>query len=145
MTYDPEKYRAKREKVLGIKKRGLSFGAIASIVSAVIIMGLSLVTIPQAISYMTTRNLDDAIYKLDAGKTWSDAVIADIATIEGVKAAIKDKHDTRLVITFDRRTVQLARFKAIFSKNNLDTTLLNQVNHRQRQATLKEEEELETP
>ena len=33
MSYDPEKYREKREKVLGIKKRGLGFGTIAMIVS----------------------------------------------------------------------------------------------------------------
>ncbi len=38
MPYDPEKYREKREKVLGIKKRGLGFGAVAMIVSLVIIL-----------------------------------------------------------------------------------------------------------
>ncbi len=47
MAYDPEKYREKREKVLGIKKRGFGFGIIAMIVSVVIILGLSVVTVPQ--------------------------------------------------------------------------------------------------
>ncbi|MBT3388533.1 MAG: hypothetical protein HN417_11415, partial [Desulfobacula sp.] len=45
MAYDPEKYREKREKVLGIRKRGMGFGTIAMVVSLVIIVGLSFVTV----------------------------------------------------------------------------------------------------
>ncbi len=144
MAYDSEKYREKREKVLGIKKRGLSFGSIASIVIGVIVLGLSFVAVPKAISYISTRNLDDAIYKLDTA-TFKDEIVKKIESVEGVAFVNKDKHDTRLVITFDRRVVNVDKFVLVFQKNNLDATLLNRVNHRQRQSTLKEEEEFETP
>ncbi len=144
MTYDPEKYRKKREKVLGIRKRGLGFGTISFIVVGVIVLGLSFAAVPKAVSYITTRNLDDAIYKLDKA-TFKDIIIEEIENIEGVIFINQDKHDTRLVITFDRRVVNISQFVAIFNKNNLNTTLLNRVNHRQRQNILKEEEELETP
>ena len=43
MVYDPEKYREKREKVLGIKKRGLSFGTLASLVVGIIVLGFCFV------------------------------------------------------------------------------------------------------
>lgn len=144
MLYDPEKYREKREKVLGIKKRGLSFSTVASIIAGLIIFGIGFVTVPTAVSYITTRNLDDAIYKLDKDMVWKDAVVIKIEALKGVAFLKKDKHDTRLVITFDRREADLSDFTAVFSKNNLKVTLLNRVNHRQRQTTLKEEEELET-
>jgi len=145
MVYDPEKYREKREKVLGIRKRGLGFATIAMAVSLVIILGLSIVTIPQAISYMTTRHLDDAIFKLESDSTWPANVIAGINTISGVKNIVKDKHDRRLVVTYDRRQVKLSNITALFGQHNLKVTLLNQVNHRQHQNTLKrEEEDLET-
>jgi len=145
MVYDPEKYREKREKVLGIRKRGLGFGTIAVIVSLVIIVGLSVVTIPQAISYMATRHLDDAIFKLESDSDWPESVITGINTIQGIKNIVKDKHDTRLVVTYDRRQVKISSITALFVRHNLNVTLLNQVNHRQHQNTLKkEEEELET-
>ena len=143
MLYDPEKYREKREKVLGIKKRGLSFLTVASIIAGLIIFGIGFVTVPSAVSYITTRNLDDVIYKLDKDMIWKDAVVIKIEAVKGVAFLKKDKHDTRLVITFDRREADLSDFTAVFSKNNLKATLLNRVNHRQRQTTLKEEEELE--
>ena len=143
MLYDPEKYREKREKVLGIKKRGLSFLTVASIIAGLIIFGIGFVTVPSAVSYITTRNLDDVIYKLDKDTIWKDAVVIKIEAVKGVAFLKKDKHDTRLVITFDRREADLSDFTAVFSKNNLKVTLLNRVNHRQRQTTLKEEEELE--
>ena len=143
MLYDPEKYREKREKVLGIRKRGLSFSTVASIIAGLIIFGIGFVTVPTAVSYMTTRNLDDVIYKLDKDMTWKDAVVIKIKAVKGVAFLKKDKHDTRLVITFDRREADLSDFTAVFSKNNLKATLLNRINHRQRQSTLKEEKELE--
>ncbi|MCK5100913.1 MAG: hypothetical protein KAR45_22580 [Desulfobacteraceae bacterium] len=144
MVYDPEKYRGKREKVLGIRKRGLGFGTISFIVVGVIVLGLSFTAVPKAVSYITTRNLDDAIYKLD-GTTFKNTIIKDIESIEGVVLTNQGKHGTRLVITFDRRVVNVSEFVTVFNKNNLNATLLNRVNHRQRQNTLKEEEELETP
>ncbi|WP_457552509.1 hypothetical protein [Desulfobacula sp.] len=145
MSYDLEKYREKREKVLGIRKRGLGFGTIAMVVSFVIIAGLSVVTIPPAVSYMTTRNLDDAIFKLESDSIWPQRVIAGINKINGVKNIVRDKHDTRLVVTYDRRLVKISNITAVFGRQGLIVTLLNQVNHRQHQNTMKKEEkELET-
>ncbi len=141
MAYDPEKYREKREKVLGIRKRGVGFGTIAAVVSLVIILGLSVVTVPQAVSYMTTRHWDDAIFKLESGTTWPGEVIAGINAIEGVKNSVNDKNHTRLVITFDRRIVSLSRITALLDQHEISATLLNQVNHRQHQSTMKKEEE----
>lgn len=146
MAYDPEKYREKREKVLGIKKRGLGIGAMAAIVSVIILAGLSVVTVPQAVSYISTRNLDDAIFKLESGSSWPKDMIAAIHGIDGVKTINEDKNQTRLVVTYDRRTAAFANLTAAFSKQNLNVTVLNQVNHRQHQNTLENEEEaIETP
>ena len=145
MSYNPEKYREKREKVLGIKKRGLGFGAVAMIVSLVIILGLGVVTVPQAVSYISTRHLVDAIFKLESETKWPDTVLAGITEINGVKGLTADKHDTRLVVTFDRRTVNVSQITVLFGQHNLNVTLLNQVNHRQHQNTIKKEaEEYET-
>ncbi len=144
MVYNSEKYREKREKVLGIKKRGLSFSTLATIVVGIIILGLSFVAVPKAVSYINTRNLDDAIYKLD-GTTFKNTIVKELEEVEGVAFVNKDKHDTRLVITFDRKVVKVSKFVMVFNKNNLNATLLNRINHRQRQSTLKEEEEFETP
>ncbi len=145
MSYDPEKYRDKREKVLGIKKRGLGFGTIALIVSTVIILGLGVVTVPQAVSYMATRHLDDAIFKLESDASWPETVLTGISEVNGVKALAADKHDTRLVVTFDRRTVNISQITSVFGKHNLNVTLLNRINHRQHQDAMKKEaEEYET-
>lgn len=139
MSYDPEKYRDKREKVLGIKRRGLGFGTIAMIVSLVIVLGLGVVTVPQAVSYMTTRHLDDAIFKLESEAHWPKTVLDKIYEIEGVDMLMADKHGSRLVVTFDRRSTGLSKVKALFGQHNLDVTLLNQINHRQHQNAMKKE------
>ncbi|MCP4022325.1 MAG: hypothetical protein GY729_10820 [Desulfobacteraceae bacterium] len=143
MAYDPEKYRDKREKVLGIQSRGISFGILSSLIALVILFGISFITVPGAVSYIKTKHLDDAIYKLENDAAWPANVVEQVNIMEGVKTVIKDKHDTRLVITFDRRIVQPSMFTVVFKKYDLTATLLNQVNHRQRQTTLKQEKELE--
>jgi len=144
MTYDLEKYRHKREKALGLKKRGLSFGALAGIVSLSIIAGLSFVVIPKTIDYMATRNLDDAIYKLENSAVRHDDIIKEVLRISGVKKALTDKEGTRLVVTFDRREVDVIKFSALFKQKELKATLLNRLSHRQRLATQKEEEKFES-
>ncbi len=65
MTWDPEKYREKREKVLGVKKRGLSFGTLTIAVSCIILAGLVFLFLPGPLSYLKTRHLDDAIFKTE--------------------------------------------------------------------------------
>ena len=78
MGYDFEKYRDKRDKVLGVKRRGLSFGMLATMVSFVIVLGLGIVVVPKSIGYFSTRNLDDAIYKMDDASAWSHEVVAGV-------------------------------------------------------------------
>jgi len=143
MAYDFEKYREKREKVLGVKKRGISFSAIAAVVSICIVTGIGVAAVPKAVSYVMTRNLDDAIFKLDSSKSWPAGLIKELHGIEGVEKAETDKHSTRLVVTFDRTVTGPESFLIVFKQKGLKPTLLNRVNHRQRINTLKEEKELE--
>ncbi len=143
MAWDPETYREKREKVLGIRKRGISFGSLSAIVSLVILLGFAFVSVPGAVSYIQTRHLDDAIYKLAGNTAWEGSLVAQIRQLDGVSVAEQDTHGTRLVVTFDRRTVGPDTFSALFKQKNLDAALLNRVSHRARQTTLEAEKESE--
>jgi len=143
MTYNLEKYRGKREKVLGVKKRGISFGALASIVSLVIILGMGVVVVPKSIAYFNTRHLDDAIYKLQSADVWPPDIITGLNDLIGVKEVVKDSHDTRLVVTFDKSVTDTKNFAAFFKQKEIKTTLLNRVSHTQRLKTLKKEAKFE--
>lgn len=143
MTYDLEKYREKREKVLGVKKRGLSFSTIATIVSLCIVAGLVFVVAPKAVSFVITRNLDDAIYKFDGVGTWPKDILSEIHEIQGVKTAVMDKNGTRLVVTFDHTSIDTQQIGVFFKDKGLKTTLLNRVSHQQRVETMKEEGKIE--
>jgi hypothetical protein len=143
MTYDLEKYREKREKVLGVKKRGVSFGTLASIVSLVIILGIGVVVVPKSIAYFNTRHLDDAIYKLQGANTWPQEIIAGLNDLNGVKEVVADSHDTRIVVTFDKSITETKDFTAFFKQKEIKTILLNRVSHTQRLKTLKKEAKFE--
>lgn len=145
MAYDFEKYRDKREKVLGVRKRGLSFGVVATLVAAVIVLGLGAVAVPKTISYFTTRNLDDAIYKLADSTAWHQAIVKKIDTLAGVRKAVTDNHDKRLVVTFNRNETGPEKFKAVFRQDGVEAELLNRMDYRQRMSILKKEAEFETP
>jgi hypothetical protein len=139
MAYNFEKYREKREKVLGVKKRGVSFGTLAAIVSLVIIVGLGVVIVPKSIAYFNTRHLDDAIYKLQSAETWSQKAIAGIQDMAGVKNVLKDNNSTRIVITFDKSITSTVDINAFFKQQNIETVLLNHVGHADRQKILEKE------
>ena len=141
MVYDPEKYREKREKVLGIKKRGIGFGTLAVIVSVLVVAGLGAITVPQAVSYMVTRNLEDAIFKLESGSSWPKTAILELSAMEGVKQIVQDKNGSRLVVTYDHRKLKTDAVIEGFVRQDLKVTLLNEVNHRQHRTTMKDEEE----
>lgn len=143
MGYDTEKYRSKREKVLGIKKRGMSFGVIAAIVSICIMAAFGFVVLPGTMAYIVERNLDDAIYRLEKSESWPNEIVTEILEIEGVVRSVTDKGEKRLIITFDRKEVDVVNFSSFFAKKGFKPTLLNRVNHRQRMTILKEEKELE--
>jgi len=143
MGYDTEKYRTKREKVLGIKKRGMNFGVIAAIVSICIMAAFGFVVLPGTMAYIAERNLDDAIYRLEKSESWPNEIVTEILEIEGVVRSVTDKGEKRLIITFDRKEVDVVNFSSFFAKKGFKSTLLNRVNHRQRVTILKEEKELE--
>ena len=143
MAYNLEKYRGKREKVLGVKKRGISFGALASIVSLVIILGIGMVVVPKSIAYFNTRHLDDAIYKLQSADVWPPDIITGLNDLIGVKEVVKDSHGTRLVVTFDKSVTDTKNFSAFFKQKEIKTALLNRISHTQRLKTLKKEAKFE--
>ncbi len=143
MAYDLEKYRDKREKVLGVKKKGVSFGTWAAAISAIIIVGLMAMVAPKSIAYFTTRHLDDVIYKLPGDQLWTQDAIHTLTALKGVKSVISDKDGARLVVTFDRSITDAGIVSAFFKENGYRVVLLNRVSHRQRIQTEREEAELE--
>ena len=143
MTYNFEKYREKREKVWGVKKRGISFGAIATIVSICIIAGLVLVVAPKAVSFVMTRNLDVAIYKFEGIGSWPKDILSEIHELQGVKKAVMDNNDTRLVVTFDRTSIDTDKIDVFFKDKGLKSILLNRVSHSHREMIIEEEKEIE--
>jgi hypothetical protein len=114
MAYNLEKYRDKREKVLGVKKRGVSFGALATIVSLIIILGMGVVVVPKSIAYFNTRHLDDAIYKLQSAEIWPQEIISGIQELGGVKGIETDSNSSRIVITFDKSIADTKEFNSYF-------------------------------
>jgi hypothetical protein len=139
MAYDIEKYREKREKVLGVKKRGVSFGTMSAIISLIIIIGLGVAVVPKSIAYFNTRHLDDAIYKLQNAETWTPDAIASIQELAGVKSVETDNNDTRIVITFDKSITGTHDLNAFFKQKNIKTVLLNEVSHSNRMKTIEKE------
>ena len=139
MTYNFEKYREKREKVLGVKKRGISFGTLATVVSLVIIVGLGIVVVPKSIAYFNTRHLDDAIYKLQDTESWSQETISSIRQLPGVQNVETDAKSSRIVITFDKSIISTPDINAFFKQKDIKTVLLNQVSHHDRQKIMEKE------
>ena len=143
MAYNLEKYRDKRLKYLRFKKRGVSFGTLAAIVSLVIILGMGVVVVPKSIAYLNTRHLDDAIYKLQNAEAWSQEVIIDIQEMAGVKGIETDSHSSRVVITFDKSIADTKEFNSYFKTNEIEAILLNRVSRTQRLKTLAKEAKFE--
>ena len=143
MTYDFEKYRDKREKVLGVRKRGVSFGTLAAVISVIIILGLGIVVVPKSIAYFNTRHLDDAIYKLQNTGEWHQELITAIEQLAGVKNIEADANSSRIVVTFDKSITGTNDFNAFFKSKGVTAILLNQISHTQRLHTLKKEAKFE--
>ncbi len=139
MAYNPEKYREKRERVLGVRRRGLSFGTVAALVSVLIILGLGVVVVPRSVAYLATRNLDDFIYKLEQVEAWNAGHGERLEALPGVRQVVHDQHGGRIVVTVDRTESEGADLAAFFGREGLKVTLLNEVNHRHRQHALEKE------
>ena len=143
MAYDLEKYREKREKVLGVKKRGVSFGTLAAVISVIIILGLGVVVVPKSIAYFNTRHLDDAIYKLQNAGEWQQEIVTSIEQMAGVKNIESDTNSSRIVVTFDKSVTGTTDLNAFFKSKGVRAILLNQVSHSQRLHTMKQEAKFE--
>lgn len=143
MAYDLEKYRDKREKVLGVRKRGLSFAVVAALVAGFIVLGLAVVMVPKTVSYFTTKNLDDAIYKMADSSKWDKNIVEEIGDLPGVRKVVVDKRGRRLVIVFDRLKTSLEKINIVFERGEVKADLLNTIGHRQRESILKKEAEFE--
>ena len=143
MVYNFEKYRDKREKVLGVKKRSINFGTLAAVVSLVIILGLGVVVVPKSIAYFNTRHLDDAIYKLQNAEAWPQEIIGAIREQEGIKDIATDTNSSRMVVTFDKSITGADELNAFFKAKGIKVVLLNQMSHSQRLHTIKKEAKFE--
>lgn len=131
MAYNPEKYREKREKVLGVRKRGISFGLLAVIVASLILAGFGAVVIPKTVAWWNDRNLEDAIFKLKDGGAWPAGVVTAAGAEPGVKRAVTDKGAARMVITFDKTAYDARKMTSLFEKNGINAVLLNRIDHSQ--------------
>jgi len=143
MAYDIEKYREKREKVLGVKKRGISFGTLAAVISMIIMLGLGVVVVPKSSAYFNTRQLDDAIYKLQDAGEWQQEITAGIEQLAGVKNIETDASSSRIVVTFDKSVTGTNDLNVFFKSKGVKAILLNRVSHTQRLQTLKQEAKFE--
>jgi len=139
MFYDLEKYREKRERVLGVKKRGLEFGRVVTILSLAILLGLGLVVIPKAIDFLQNRQLEDAIYKLSGERTGAAQVLAELKKQDGVREVVMDPHGSRVVVTFNKQRLDTTKISAFFLQQGAQAVLLNEVGHSQRMHTMKKE------
>ncbi|MBU2537190.1 MAG: hypothetical protein KKH22_02035 [Proteobacteria bacterium] len=139
MAYDFEKYREKRERVLGVKKRGVGFGLVATVVSLVILLGLGMVVIPKSIAFLQNRQLEDAIYKVSGNHDDAQQVLAELKKQDGVREVVVDGHGSRVVVTFNKEVLDTARISAFFLKQGAQAVLLNEVGHSQRMHTMKKE------
>ncbi len=132
MAYDLEKYRDKREKVLGVKKRGLSFGVLATLVSTAIVLGIGLLVIPKSIAYFQARNYEDAIIKMMDDSPWPAKIISETGSLKGVRNVMAGDNHKRIIVTFDKRETDVKRLSLFLQNKGVEAVLLNQVSHGQR-------------
>ena len=143
MAYNSEKYRDKREKVLGVKSRGVSFGTLSTLFAVFVLLALGVAVVPKAVAYLSTRNLDDAIYKKTDSSTWSQEIVLTIDNLPGVRQVITDNHETRLVVTYNRLKTDAKAISSLLKNRGLNVDLLNTMDHRQRLSILEKEAEFE--
>jgi len=145
MAYDLDKYRVKREKVLGVRKRGAGPMVAAGLVAVLLVAVIGGVLIPRAVAYLGSRNLDDAIYKITpaGSRRWRPEVMAALEGLAGVRRVVLDHGSVRLVVTFDRRRLDTARITKTLARFGVAADLLNRVGHRERMMILEKEAEFE--
>jgi hypothetical protein len=141
MPYDPEKYREKREKVLGKRGRGISFQTIAVVFTILLLSGFAFLVLPKVIASLQERNLEDVIYRMRDERPWPAAIGEEIARLPGVNRVVLDRDETRLIVTFDRTRTGTSAIEALFQEKDLETVLLNRMHHGTHREIQKEERE----
>ncbi|MEW6220261.1 MAG: hypothetical protein AB1634_12110 [Thermodesulfobacteriota bacterium] len=129
MPYDPEKYRAKRERVLGVRRRGVGFGTLAAAVTCLILGGLATLVLPQTIAALQTRHLEDAIFRVTVQGLWPDEPVRILAAQPGVRSVRSEPERGRLVVTLDSSTTDPNRVDAFLHSQGVEAILLNRVGH----------------
>lgn len=129
MPYDPGKYREKKAKVLGRRKRGISFQTAAVMMTLVLLSAFAFLVLPKVTASLQERNLEDAIYRMRDERPWPAAVGEEIAGLSGVHRVILDRDDTRLIVVFDRTRTGTAAIESLFLDRGLETVLLNRMHH----------------
>jgi hypothetical protein len=144
MGYDLEKYRIKREKVLGVKRRGITFARLAALFTIGIFLMVGLAVLPQAIAYMKNRNLDDVIYKIEGNGTWWESNGKGVTLQQGVEGVQFEKEKNRVIITFNRELTTPEKLEKFIKKHGQEVVMLNVIGHSQRLKIVAEEAKFET-
>ncbi len=143
MGYDIEKYRLKREKVLGVKKRGMPFASMAVLFTLGIFITVGWVVLPQAIAYIKNRNLDDVIFRVEGSTPWNEQSVVAMTSQEGVEDIKIETENNRVIITLNREVIGPEEIKQILKKHGKDGVLLNVIGHSQRLKIVAEEAKFE--
>jgi len=136
MAYDFEKYRDKREKVLGQKRKRLGAGGIALAFAALFLVVMGGILLPRAVAYLKERGLNDAIIRVEGDV---QAVVDTLQTVDGVKRVAVDHSGKRLVVTYHRSLTGASALVATLQREGAHAYLLNDVDHLHRRMTLEKE------
>lgn len=126
MTWNPERYREKRERVLaGNQKQGSGLvkglvGAVMGVVALGLVMGA-----PAVWESVSFRHLDDVILRVDAAAHTASLLPAG----GGIRRVAEDQGGSRLVVTFDRRETSAKRIMETLRTAGIDCFLLNTMPH----------------
>jgi hypothetical protein len=126
VTWNPERYREKRERVLaGNQKQGSGLvKGLLMAVMGVVALGLTLGA-PAVWESISFRHLDDVILRVDAAAHTASLLPAG----EGILRVAEDHGGSRLVVTFDRRETSAKRIVASLRASGVDCFLLNTMPH----------------
>jgi hypothetical protein len=144
VVYDFDKYRCKREKVLGVKRRTISFAQLTVIFTLVFFISAGAVILPKAVSFFSNRNLDDVIFRLENKASLTGHSLESVMALPGVTHVHQDGKKKRIIITYNRQQIQVEKISKALKNAGQDVVLLNTVGHSQRLKTLAEEARFET-
>ena len=139
MTYNLERYRKKREKVLGAGGKTVSFGRLSTLFATGVILLIGVGVLPRMNDIWHNRNLDDIIYRFENVKQWPVTALDTIETIPGVIDVIRDEKNNRLILTFNRNRTRPTEITHALQQQDMEVIQLNVINHSQRLAGLKKE------